>query len=127
MTRTVISTENAPAAIGPYSQAVTAGGMLFTAGQLGLDPATMTFVSDDVAEQARRALENARNIVEAGGLSLADVVKVTVFLADMNDFKAVNEVYATFFESDPPARSAVEVSRLPLDARVEIEMVAVRP
>ncbi len=127
MTRTVISTENAPAAIGPYSQGVTSGGMLFTAGQLGLDPATMTFVSDDVAEQARRALENARNIVEAGGLSLADVVKVTVFLADMNDFKAVNEVYATFFESDPPARSAVEVSRLPLDARVEIEMIAVRP
>ena len=127
MTRTVISTESAPAAIGPYSQAVTAGGMLFTAGQLGLDPATMTFVSDDVAEPARRALENARNIVVAGGLSLADGVKVTVFLADMNDFKAVNEVYATFFESDPPARSAVEVSRLPLDARVEIEMVAVRP
>ena len=126
MARTVIATDRAPAALGPYSQGVVAGGMLFTAGQLGLDAATGEFVGAGVQEQARRALENARAVVEAGGMSLADVVKVTVFLADMNDFAAVNEVYKDFFDADPPARSAVEVARLPLDARVEIEMVAQR-
>ena len=126
MSRTVIRTDAAPAAIGPYSQGIVSGGLLFTAGQLGLDPGTGKFVSADVAEQARRALENARAVVEAGGMTLADVVKVTVFLADMNDFAAVNEVYKGFFAVDPPARSAVQVARLPVDARVEIEMIAAR-
>lgn len=126
MSRTVIRTDAAPAAIGPYSQGIVSGGLLFTAGQLGLDPATGKFVSADVRDQARRALENARAVVEAGGLTLAHVAKVTVFLADMNDFAAVNEVYKGFFATDPPARSAVEVARLPVDARVEIEMIAVR-
>jgi len=126
MSRTVIRTEAAPAAIGPYSQGIVSGGLLFTAGQLGLDPATGKFVSADVSDQARRALENARAVVEAGGMTLADVVKVTVFLADMDDFAAVNEVYKGFFAVDPPARSAVEVARLPVDARVEIEMIAAR-
>jgi 2-iminobutanoate/2-iminopropanoate deaminase len=124
MSRTVIKTDHAPAALGPYSQGIVVGGMLFTAGQLGLDAATGKFVGPGVQEQARRALENADAVVEAGGMSLADVVKVTVFLADMNDFAAVNEVYKDFFDAEPPARSAVEVARLPLDARVEIEMVA---
>ena len=124
MSRKVISTESAPAALGPYSQGVVSGGMLFTAGQLGLDAATGKFVSDDVQEQAKRALENARAVIEAGGMTLANVVKVTVFLADMNDFAAVNEIYKGFFDVDPPARSAVEVARLPIDARVEIEMIA---
>jgi len=126
MSRTVIRTDAAPAALGPYSQGIVSGGLLFTAGQLGLDPDTGKFVSPDVTEQARRALENARAVVEAGGMTLADVVKVTVFLADMDDFAAVNEVYKGFFAVDPPARSAVEVARLPVDARVEIEMIAAR-
>jgi 2-iminobutanoate/2-iminopropanoate deaminase len=126
MSRTIIATDAAPAALGPYSQGVVTGSLLFTAGQLGLDPQSGKFVSDDVAEQATKALENAREVVQAGGMTLADVVKVTVFLADMNDFGAVNEVYKGFFDADPPARSAVEVARLPIDARVEIEMIASR-
>jgi 2-iminobutanoate/2-iminopropanoate deaminase len=126
MSRSVIKTDLAPAALGPYSQGVVSGGMLFTAGQLGLDAATGQFVGDGVQDQARRALENAKAVVEAGGMTLADVVKVTVFLADMNDFAAVNEVYKDYFDVEPPARSAVQVARLPLDGRVEIEMVAQR-
>ncbi len=126
MPRTVVSTDRAPAAIGPYSQAIVAGDLLFTAGQLGIDPATGTFAAPDAAGQARQALTNLREIVVAAGFSLADVVKVTVFLADMDDFAAVNEVYREFFDREPPARSAVQVARLPLDGRVEIELVASR-
>ena len=124
MTRKIIQTENAPSAIGPYSQANMAGGFLFTAGQIPLDPATMEIVGETAPEQARQALLNAQAVVAAGGLTLADVVKVTVFILDMGQFAAINEVYQEFFGEMPPARSVVEVSRLPKDVLVEIEMVA---
>ena len=124
MTREIISTKQAPGAIGPYNQAVKAGGFLFTAGQIPLDPATMEIVGTTPAEQVRQALANARAIVEAGGMRLADVVKVTVFIRDMGAFAAINEVYATFFGDAPPARSVVEVSGLPKDVLVEVEMIA---
>ncbi|MCP4800954.1 MAG: reactive intermediate/imine deaminase, partial [bacterium] len=110
MTREIISTDKSPAAIGPYSQGIVSGGMLFTAGQLGIDAGTGLFVCDTAAGQAVKALENARAVIEAGGMTFDDVVKVTVFLRDMNDFAAVNEVYSKFFSQDPPARSAVEVA-----------------
>ncbi len=124
MTRRPISTDQAPAAIGPYSQAVAVDGWLFTAGQLGLDPATGEFVPGGVQEQTRRALENAAAILADAGSGFADVVKTTVFLKDMNDFAAMNEIYAEFFAQDPPARSAVQVAKLPKDGLVEIEIIA---
>ncbi len=124
MTRKIIQTEQAPAAIGPYSQANTAGGFLFTAGNIPLDPVTMEVVGTNAAEQARKALENAKAVVEAGGMTLDNVIKVTVFIIDMNEFGNINEVYSTFFADNPPARSVVEVSRLPKDVLVEIEMIA---
>ena len=124
MTRKIIKTDRAPAAIGPYSQANAAGGFLFTAGQIPLDPVTMEVVGETAAEQARLALTNAKNVVEAGGLTLDNVVKVTVFIRDMGEFAAINEVYRTFFAGEPPARSVVEVSGLPKDVLVEVEMVA---
>jgi len=122
----IIATSKAPGAIGPYNQGVKAGGFLFTAGQIPLDPATMQIVGTTAPDQARQALRNAQAVVEAGGLTLADVVKVTVFIRDMNAFAAINEVYAGFFPQDPPARSVVEVSRLPKDVLVEVEMIAHR-
>ena len=121
--KTVISTEKAPGAIGPYSQAVKVGSLLFVSGQLPLDPATGSFPAD-VAAQTRQSLTNARHILEAAGSGLDKVVKTTVFLADMNDFAAMNEVYAGFFSGAYPARSAVQVARLPKDALVEIECIA---
>jgi 2-iminobutanoate/2-iminopropanoate deaminase len=124
MTREIIHTNQSPAAIGPYSQANKAGGFLFTAGQIPLDPFTMEIEGETAAEQARRALMNAQAVVQAGGMKLTDVVKVTVFILDMGEFAAINEVYETFFAENPPARSVVEVSRLPKDVLVEIEMVA---
>ena len=124
MTRRIIKTGQAPAAIGPYSQANAAGGFLFTAGQIPLDPVTMEIVGATAAEQAHQALANAKAVVEADGLTLDDVVKVTVFILDMGEFANINEVYQTFFGAEPPARSVVEVSRLPKDVLVEIEMVA---
>jgi len=126
MTRKTIATENAPGAIGPYSQACAAGGFVYTACQISLDPATMEVVGTTAAEQARQALANARAIVEAAECSLADVVKATVFIRDMDEFAAINEVYAGFFPDDPPARSVVEVSRLPKDVLVGIELIAYR-
>ena len=126
MTREIVHTSQAPAAIGPYSQANKAGGFLFTAGQIPLDPFTMEIEGETAAEQARRALMNAQAVVQAGGLKLKDVVKVTVFIRDMGEFAAINEVYAGFFTDSPPARSVVEVSRLPKDVLVEIEMIAYR-
>lgn len=122
--RTVIRTDHAPAAVGPYSQAILSGDLLFSAGQIPLDPATGALVEGDIQVQTRRVLDNLAAVLDAAGMTWNDVVKMTVFLADMNDFKAVNEVYATVFDDAPPARSAVEVARLPLDARVEMEMVA---
>jgi len=127
MSRSIVATGEAPAAIGPYSQGVLADGWLFTAGQIALDPRSGEMVGQTAAEQARRALENARAIVVAAGLTLADVVKVTVFLRDLGEFGAVNEVYRGFFAEAPPARSLVEVSRLPKDALVAVEMIARAP
>lgn len=124
--RDVISTSQAPAAIGPYSQGirVAANTMLFTSGQLGVDPQSGQFVSDDVAAQAKQALVNLQAILQQAGFSKSDVVKTTIFLKDMNDFATVNAVYAAVFDTLPPARSTVEVARLPKDARVEIEAIA---
>jgi 2-iminobutanoate/2-iminopropanoate deaminase len=124
MTRQIIKTDRAPGAIGPYNQGVRAGGFLFTAGQIPLDPVTMLVVGATAPEQAKQALLNAQAIVEAAGLTMNDVVKATVFIRDMGQFAAINEVYATFFPGAPPARSVVEVSRLPKDVLVEIELVA---
>jgi 2-iminobutanoate/2-iminopropanoate deaminase len=118
-----VFTERAPAPIGPYSQATSAAGFLYTAGQLGLG-ADGSLVGGDAASQARQALENLRAVVEAGGSSLERVVKTTIFLLDMNDFAAVNAVYAEFFDASKPARSTVQVARLPKDGLVEIEAVA---
>jgi reactive intermediate/imine deaminase len=124
--REVIATEKAPAAVGPYSQAIRAGDLLFTAGQLGMDPTTGKLVVGGVEAQARQALTNLQAVLEAAGSSLKRVVKVTVFLQDINDFKAVNGVYAQFFTQEPPARSAVQVAALPLGGLIEIEAVALR-
>lgn len=120
----VISTEKAPKAIGPYSQAVRAGNFLFVSGQLPIDPATGAMEAGDAAAQARRSLSNIRAVLEAAGMDMSHVVKTNVFLKDMGDFAKVNEVYAGFFEGAFPARAAVEVSRLPKDALVEIEAAA---
>lgn len=123
----IVHSSEAPAAIGPYVQAQAAGGFLFTSGQVALDPASGALVGADAAAQTRRVLENLRAVLAAGGCQPADVVKTTVFLADMNDFAAMNEVYGAFFAPHKPARSTVQVARLPKDARVEIECVARLP
>ncbi|MBX7219905.1 MAG: RidA family protein [Blastocatellia bacterium] len=127
MSRTTIHSENAPQAIGPYVQAVQAGPFLFTAGQIALDPATMQIVAGDIAVQTEQVLNNLTAVLEAAGCTLANVVKTTVFLKDMGEFQAMNEVYGRFFSQNPPARSTVEVARLPRDVRVEIEVVAYKP
>ncbi|MBI4534658.1 MAG: RidA family protein [Ignavibacteriae bacterium] len=123
MERRVIATKQAPGAIGPYSQAVATDSFVFTAGQIAIDPATGELVAGDIKSQTRRVLENVKAILEAGGSNLHSVVKTTVFLKDMNEFAAMNEVYGEFFKDSPPARSTVEVARLPKDVRVEIEAV----
>ncbi|MBA3439523.1 MAG: RidA family protein [Pyrinomonadaceae bacterium] len=120
-----IETEKAPRAIGPYSQAVVAGGFVFASGQIPLDPQTGEFVAGGVAEQTKQVLINLIAVLEAAGSSLDQVVKTTVFLADMKDFAAMNEVYGRYFSAEPPARATVEAARLPRDARVEIEAVAI--
>ena len=124
--KTPVVTTQAPAAIGPYSQGVSAGGIVITSGQLPVDPATGAFAEGGIAGQTRQSLKNVQAVLAQAGLTMENVVKTTVFLKDMNDFAAMNEVYATFFPGDPPARSAVEVARLPKDAMVEIEAIAVR-
>lgn len=121
-----ISTDKAPAAIGPYSQAIEAGGMVFASGQLPIDPATGAFVEGCVKEQTRQSLTNAQNILREAGVDLSHVVKTTVFLSDMANFGAMNEVYAEFFTQPFPARSAVAVKTLPKDALVEVECIAVK-
>lgn len=126
MKRIVVATDAAPKAVGPYSQAVWAGDLLFCAGQIPLDPATGQVVVGGVVEQTQRVLQNIRGLLESQGLTLESVVKTTVFLSDMGHFAAMNEVYAQFFKSAPPARSTVQVARLPKDALVEIEVVACR-
>jgi 2-iminobutanoate/2-iminopropanoate deaminase len=120
-----ISTEKGPKAIGPYAQAVKANGFVFTAGQIAFDPASGQLVSGDVARQTARVLDNLKAIVEAAGSSLDRAVKATVYLKDMNDFAAMNEVYARYFPQNPPVRSTVEAARLPRDVLVEIDLIAV--
>jgi 2-iminobutanoate/2-iminopropanoate deaminase len=120
----VISTDGAPGAIGPYSQAIKAGGLVFCSGQIPIDTATGEFVPGGVAEQTEQVLKNLSEVLKAAGTSLENVVKTTVFLADMNDFAAMNEVYGKYFSSNKPARATVQAARLPRDARVEIECVA---
>jgi len=119
-----VSSPGAPKAIGPYSQAVRAGQLLFVSGQVPLDPATGQMVEGDIAAQTRRVFDNLAAVLKAGGRSFADVVRTTVFLADMNDFETVNEVYGTYFTEPYPARATVQVARLPKDARVEIDVIA---
>jgi len=122
--RQPIKTENAPAAIGPYSQAIKANGFVYVSGQIPIDPHTGEFVAGGITEQTARVLKNLTAVLEAAGSSLEQVVKTTVFLADMKEFSSMNEVYAGFFPSPPPARSTVAAAGLPRDARVEIEAVA---
>ncbi len=125
MKKTSIKSENAPAAIGPYSPAIVANGFVFTAGQTGSDPATKKLIEGGISEQTRQTLKNVKAVLEAAGVGLENVVKTTVFLADMNDFAAMNAVYGEFFPEPYPARSTVQVARLPGDALVEIETIAV--
>ena len=125
MQREIISTDKAPAAVGPYSQAVRVGDFVFTAGQIPLHPATGQMVEGGIEVQTRQALTNVGAVLEAAGTSLSNVVKTTVFMADMGEFKAMNSVYAEFFPAAPPARSAVQAAALPLGARIEIEAVAI--
>ena len=122
--RQVISTDRGPKAIGPYSQAVRANGLVFLSGQIPLDPNTQQLISGDIAAQTERALQNISGILEAAGSSIGQVIKTTVFLKDMNDFAAMNEVYGRYFTANPPARSTVEVARLPKDVLLEIEVIA---
>jgi len=120
----IISTDKAPAAIGPYSQAVKAGNLIFTSGQIPIDPATNTIVEGGIEVQTERVMENVKALLEASGTSLDKVVKTVVFIKDMNDFGKVNEIYARYFKTDCPARSCVEVARLPKDVLIEMETVA---
>ena len=123
--KVIIATEDAPRAIGPYSQAVRAGNFVFASGQIPIDPATGEFVPGGIAEQTEQVLKNLTALFAAAGVGLDQIVKTTVFLADMNDFTAMNEVYGRFFSEAPPARSTVQAARLPRDAKVEIEAIAV--
>jgi 2-iminobutanoate/2-iminopropanoate deaminase len=122
--RDVVLTDKGPKPIGPYSQAIRANGFLYVSGQVALDPKTGEFVGSDIQQQTERTLENVKGILEAAGSNMHHVVKTTVFLKDINDFSAMNEVYAKFFTLAPPARSTVQVARLPKDALVEIEVIA---
>ncbi len=122
--REIIQTEHAPQAIGPYSQAVKVNGLVFASGQIPTDPATGQFVAGGIKEQTEQVLKNLSAVLEAAGSSLKQVVKTTVFLIDMDEFVAMNEVYGTFFTEQPPARATVQAARLPRDARVEIEAIA---
>ena len=124
MQRTVVSTANAPGAVGPYSQAIRIGELVYTAGQIGIVPASGTIEGRTIEEQTHQVLRNLQSVLEAAGSGLDRVVKTTVFLKDMNDFKAMNAVYATYFPSEPPARSAIQAAALPLGAMVEIEAIA---
>lgn len=119
-----VHTDNAPKAIGPYSQAIKANGFVFASGQIPLDPATMQIVEGGIREQTERVMNNIEAVLQAAGSSLEGVVKTTVFLKDLSDFAEMNEVYGSFFKQTPPARSTVEVARLPRDVRVEIDVIA---
>lgn len=123
--KNVISTNQAPAAIGPYSQAIEVNGMIYTSGQIPVNPATGE-IPEGIKAQAEQVLKNVKNLLEAAGTNMADVVKTTVFIKDMNDFTAINEIYATYFEGACPARSCVEVARLPKDVLMEMEAIAIK-
>lgn len=125
MPKHIVATDKAPAAVGPYSQGVRTGDLVFTAGQLGIIPGTKTFAGDDIESQTRQALQNLKAVLEEAGSCLEHVIKTTVFIADMNEFARMNAVYAEFFSQSPPARSAVQPSALPLGGLVEIEAVAI--
>lgn len=125
MKKEIINTEKAPAALGPYSQAIKAGNTIYVSGQIPFIPETMEIISDDVQEQTKQSLENVKAVLEAAGATLNDVVKASVFIKDMNDFAKINEIYATYFTENKPARACVEVARLPKDVKVEIEVIAV--
>ena len=125
MAKETVTTQNAPGAIGPYSQAIKAGGMVYCSGQIPIDPRTGEFVSDVVAEQTEQVLKNLSEVLKAAGTTLENVVKTTVFLAYINDFVEMNEVYGRFFTDNKPARATVQAARLPRDARVEIDCIAV--
>ena len=125
MEKEIVSTEKAPGAIGPYSQAIKAGGMVFCSGQIPIDPETGGFISEVVSEQTDQVLKNLSAVLDAAGTGLDRVVKTTVFLADMNDFAEMNEVYGKYFSDNKPARATVQAARLPRDARVEIDCIAI--
>lgn len=125
MNKKVISTQNAPAAIGPYSQAIKVGNFLYTSGQVPFDPKTMEVVSQDIKEQTKQVMENLKAIFDEAGTSFDKVIKMTVFIKDMNQFGDINEVYGTYFGETPPARSCVEVARLPRDVGIEIEAIVI--
>lgn len=124
MNRTVVSTTSAPAAIGPYSQAIIANGMVFTSGQIPLVPASMKIEATDIAGQTKQVMANMQEVLKAAGSDFSKVVKTTIFLVDLGHFATVNEIYTTYFQKDPPARSCIQVSKLPKDSLVEIEMIA---
>jgi 2-iminobutanoate/2-iminopropanoate deaminase len=124
MGRKIIATEKAPAAIGPYSQGIRVNGLVFTSGQIAMDPRSGDIVSDDMEAQTRQVLRNLEAVLEAGGSSLRRVLKTTVYLKDMSDFQSMNQVYGEYFSKEPPARSTIEVSRLPKDVKIEIEAIA---
>jgi len=124
LAREIIATDDAPKAIGPYSQAVKAGGMVFISGQIPIDPKTGLVVQSDIKTQTKLVMENAKAIIASAGCAMADIVKATIYLKNMSDFAAVNEVYGGYFPVDPPARATVEVSRLPKDVAVEIDFIA---
>lgn len=125
--RQIISTSNAPAAVGPYSQAVRVGNFVFTAGQIGLSPETGKIVEGGTEAQTRQVMQNLASVLEAAGTGLANVIKTTIFVTDLGEFAAINQVYGSFFSNQPPARSTVQVAALPLGAKVEIEAVALLP
>ena len=124
MSKIAIATDRAPSAIGPYSQAISTGSMMFLSGQIPIDPASGALVSSDVSAQTEQVMKNLAAVLEAGGLSFKNVVKTTIYLTDLNDFQAVNTVYGSFFQPPPPARATVEVAALPKGSRVEIDAVA---
>ncbi|MFN3136001.1 MAG: RidA family protein [Candidatus Kryptonium sp.] len=126
MEKKVVYTEKAPKPIGPYSQAIIAGDFIFTAGQIPIDPKTNQVVQGDIREQTRQVFENLRAILEEAGATFDDVVKVTVYMKDLNEFSGMNEVYSEYFKNSPPARTTVEVSRLPRDVKIEIDLIAVK-
>lgn len=124
MRKKVIQTDKAPKAIGPYSQAIQAGNLLFLSGQIPIDPKTGELTEGDIRQQTQQVLENIKGLLESQGLGMEDVIKVTIFLKDIGSFNQVNEVYATYFSSSPPARSTIEVAKLPRNAEIEIEAIA---